>query len=162
MGPVEKRRGTCYNGAKTRRGEAGAVILAVCVDDRGGMRFHGRRQSRDRLQRADLLAFCRGKLWVDPTAAALFAGAEDRLRVDDACLERAGEGETCFAETPPLAPYGARLEGVLVYRWNRVYPADAWFDLDPAALGFVLAERREFPGTSHAIITRDYYTRRDP
>ena len=32
------------------------MIWVVCVDDRGGTAFHGRRQSMDRLLRADLLA----------------------------------------------------------------------------------------------------------
>ena len=31
------------------------MILVICVDDKGGMAFNGRRQSMDRLLRADLL-----------------------------------------------------------------------------------------------------------
>ena len=31
------------------------MILALCVDDKNGMAFNGRRQSMDRLLRADLL-----------------------------------------------------------------------------------------------------------
>lgn len=137
------------------------MIVAVCIDDRGGMAFHRRRQSRDRLQRADLLETCRGRLWMDGGSAPLFAKEQARIRVDGGYLEKAGRGETCFVERPPLSPFVGRIEGVLLYRWNRVYPADAWFDLDLEALGFSLRERREFPGFSHPRITRDFYERRE-
>lgn len=135
-----------------------AMIVAVCVDDRGGLQFHNRRQSQDRLQREDLLALCPGRLWMDSASAPLFYQAQDRIFVDDGFLEKAGPGTFCFVERPPLAPVAERLEAVVLYRWNRVYPADAWLDLDLDCLA--LTERREFPGTSHPRITREIYQRR--
>ena len=41
------------------------MIIAVCVDDKGGMLFNNRRQSRDRAQQVDLLSLCgEKKLWI--------------------------------------------------------------------------------------------------
>lgn len=133
------------------------MIAVVCVDDRDGMLFHGRRQSRDRAQQADLLALCPGRLWVNGYSAKLFAGQEGRLRVDEAFLDRAGPGEWCFVEDRPLSPAADRLEGLVIYRWNRAYPAD--LRLDMALDGFTLVSQEEFPGTSHERITREYYRR---
>ena len=41
-----------------RRG-GGPMRAALCVDNRMGFQFNGRRLSRDRVQQEDLLALCR-------------------------------------------------------------------------------------------------------
>ena len=50
-----------------------------------------------------------------------------------------------------------RIEEVIVYKWNRRYPTDTYFDLDLAALGFRLASSEEFAGYSHEKITKETY-----
>ena len=52
-----------------------------------------------------------------------------------------------------------RLEGLVLYRWNRRYPADAWLDVRPGPPGWTLARREEFSGHSHERITKEVYTR---
>ena len=48
------------------------MIIAVCVDGRGGVMFNRRRQSQDRAQREDLLNFCAGRrLWIAPYSAEI-------------------------------------------------------------------------------------------
>ena len=132
------------------------MIAAVCIEDRGGMSFCGRRVSRDRVQQADLLAWCAGRrLWMNGKSAALFAGAG--ITADEDFLEKAGPGEVCFVEDRPLAPVLDRLEGLVVYRWNRTYPSDRKLDLDLSC--FTLTEQTEFPGNSHETITREIYER---
>ena len=107
------------------------MILMACVDGRNGMAFNCRRQSRDRAVRADLLAEAgEDRLWVSEATARQFAPEEqNRLRVDESFLEKAGPGEPCFVEDRSVAP----LEG-----WT-------------------LARREEFPGFSHEIITKEVY-----
>ena len=68
-------------------------------------------------------------------------------------------GELCFVEEPPLLPWLDRLEGLVLYRWNRRYPADAWLDVRPGPPGWTLARREEFSGHSHERITKEVYTR---
>ena len=133
------------------------MIVAVCIDERNGMAFNGRRLSRDKVQQEDLLAYCHGRLWVEPYSAPLFEGAEGLL-VDEAFLQKAGSGEVCFVERQPLAPVAERVETVIVYQWNRSYPADAYLDLDLTA--FTLTETREFLGSSHEKITRQIWVRK--
>lgn len=136
------------------------MILALCVDDKKGMAFNGRRQSMDRLLRADLLAEAgEGPLWVSPYTANQFDPALTGLRVSEDFLLRAGPGEVCFAEFPPLAQVLDRAEGILLYRWNRTYPADQYLDFDPAAAGFRLISAGDFSGSSHTTLTKEVYTR---
>ena len=59
----------------------------------------------------------------------------------------------------PLLPWLDRLEGLVLYRWNRRYPADAWLDVRPGPPGWTLARREEFSGHSHERITKEVYTR---
>jgi len=129
------------------------MIVAVCVDERNGMLFNGRRVSRDRAQQEDLLALCGGRLWAAPFSASLLDWAAERVTVDPDYLQKAGPGEVCFVEAEDLSAVADRIEGMIVYRWNRVYPADRRLDLSD----FQLTGRTEFPGTSHETITRETY-----
>lgn len=134
------------------------MLAALCLDDRCGLSFNHRRLSRDRAQQEDLLLLCKGSpLWLAPYSAPLFQWAADRVTVDETLLGRAGPGELCFLEDrlPPMET----AEGLILYRWNRAYPADVYFRPDLSA--FVLAEQTEFPGTSHEVITREIYLRKE-
>ena len=54
--------------------------IIICLDDRNGMLFHHRRQSRDREVIRDMLQECAGrKLLVSPFSAGLFEKNEDML-----------------------------------------------------------------------------------
>lgn len=44
-----------------------------------------------------------------------------------------------------------------LFRWNRVYPADQYFDRSLLTCGWTLRETEEFPGFSHAKITKEVY-----
>jgi len=134
------------------------MILAVCVDDKGGMMFNRRRQSRDKAQQADLLEWCAGrKLWISPYSAPVFEGA--LACEDEAFLEKAGPGEVCFVEDRSVKEAADRVETVILYRWNRTYPADLSFDLDLS--DFYLETAVEFPGNSHEKVTREIYQRKE-
>ena len=135
------------------------MILVICVDDKGGMAFNGRRQSMDKLLRSDLLETAGERpLWVSPYTAKQFDPAPASLRVSEDFLDRAGAGEYCFAEFPPLAQVLDRAEGLILYRWNRTYPADRRLDFDPADR-FTLSSAAEFPGSSHKTLTKEVYTK---
>ena len=136
------------------------MTVFVCVDDRGGMLFNRRRVSRDRAQQEDMLKLCgAGKLWISPFSKALMEWAEERVIVDPEYLKKAGDGEVCFVEEERLGAFADRMEGVVLYRWNRSYPSDQKMDLDLS--GFQLVERVEFAGTSHETITRETYRKKE-
>ena len=135
--------------------------LIVCLDDRNGMRFNGRRQSRDRLMQQDLLGYVGGQpLYLSPSSAKLFAGySQALLEVGEDFLDRAGEADFCFVEDFDCVRLADQVRELVIYRWNRSYPADLYFGLAPAACGLVLTEQTDFPGSSHEKITREVYKR---
>ena len=128
---------------------------ALCVDNRMGFQFNGRRLSRDRAQQEDLLALCGGeKLWVAPCSAALFSWAPDRVAVAEDPLQAPG---LCFLED--RLPPPEDVEELILYGWNRDYPSDVRLDWDLSA--FEAGTQWEFPGTSHPVITRTIYVRKE-
>jgi len=136
------------------------VRLIACVDDRDGMAFHQRRQSRDRVVRQHILADAAGaRLWMNARSARQFAQSEQGLLlVAEDYLDRAQAGDFCFVEDRSPAPWLDRLEEVRLYRWGRVYPADVWLGLDLAD-GWALVSQEQFPGWSHDTITKEVYRR---
>lgn len=75
------------------------MIVCLCLDDREGLFFNHRRQSRDRAVLQDMgETVGQGRLWVHPYSLPLFAGWKGDLRVDENFLNLAGPGEYCFAE----------------------------------------------------------------
>ena len=51
-----------------------------------------------------------------------------------------------------------KITEIIVYRWNRDYPADLFLDID--LKDWELAETAEFAGNSHEKITREVYRKK--
>lgn len=133
--------------------------LIICIEDRFGMAFNNRRLSMDKAVREKILEAAAGKtLWMSSYSRKQFEEeGEASVRTDDHFLEKAGDGEYCFAELEDVTPYKDRLEGIVLFRWNRRYPADLYFD--PELLKpFQLVKTEEFPGSSHEKITMEVYS----
>ena len=132
------------------------MVVAVCVDDRMGMLFHNRRQSRDKLVCADLIKqAAEGRLCVTPYTAKLFA--ETELYVQEDLSGCDGARDVCFVEDPARLPPPDAIDTLILYRWNRTYPFDAVFPLSLER--WTLSETVEFPGSSHERITKEVYHR---
>jgi len=132
--------------------------LIVCVDEQYGMSFAGRRQSMDRVLRERMLALVGdAPLWVSSYTAGQFKPWPENLKVDPEYLQQAGQGEYCFAEVADLRGCSEKIENIILYKWNRRYPADRRF---PAELleGRSCTQTAEFPGNSHENITQEVYT----
>ena len=135
-----------------------AMILIACIDDRGGMLFNHRRQSQDRLLRLDLLEEAAGRpVWMNAYSRKQFDPAPENIRVEEDFAARAGEGEFCFFEDVDPAPWLDKAETVILYHWNRRYPADLYFPLP--LTGWSVKRREEFAGSSHEKITKEVYVR---
>lgn len=131
------------------------MTVLLCADDRGGLTFLGRRLSMDRRVRGDILAQAGGRpLWMDDYSRRQFTEAGD-LRVSRDILAQAGPEDLCFLERQPVQPYLDRADRLIVYRWNRRYPADRRLDLPPE--GWRLVSQQDFPGHSHETITKEIY-----
>lgn len=129
--------------------------VIITLDNRNGMLFNGRRLSRDRVLNERILARAGGKLFLNAYSAGLFAGSDADLTVCEDFADRAGQGDFCFVEAPPLAPYESSIETLTVYRWNRDYPSDCTLDL--SLNRWKLISANEFPGSSHDTIREEVY-----
>ena len=77
------------------------MILAVCIDDRNGMLFNGRRQSQDRVLREDLVREAGGgPLWMNAYSARQFDPPPEGLRTAEDFLEQAGRSASWRRRTP--------------------------------------------------------------
>ena len=74
------------------------MIVCLCLDDREGLFFNHRRQSRDRAVLQDMgETVGPGRLWVHPYSLPLLQGWEGDLRADENFLNLAGPGEYCLS-----------------------------------------------------------------
>ncbi len=122
------------------------------------MLFNGRRQSRDSVLLQDILHITKGaKLWMNSYTAAQFPGSVKNLYVDEAFLEMAEAGSFCFVEDADILPYAEKIEGFIIYRWNRDYPSDMKFPIEQFSDRWQHQESCEFPGSSHRCIAREVY-----
>lgn len=130
--------------------------LIVCIDDKNGMMFNKRRQSKDSAVRADMMAEAGGNaLWMNSYSAKQFEEPEAKLNVDEAFMDNASEGEFCFLEGAGASAAEDRIEKLIVYKWNRLYPSDVKFDIDLS--GWKMESTAEFAGSSHEKITKEVY-----
>ena len=134
--------------------------VIVCLDDKGGMTFNNRRQSRDRVLIADVVKMADGsKIFISQYSAMLFEESGASLVCDEHFLDLADSDGYCFVEDRALAPYADRIKEITVYKWNRKYPTDTYFDLDLSALGFERVSAEDLEGYSHEKITKEIYRR---
>ncbi len=133
--------------------------IIVCVDDRGGMLFNKRRQSRDSAVRSRILSGLNGKrLLMNSYSFGQFeadAAANSVLTAEN-FLDVAENGDVCFVENISLLPYLDKIETITVYKWNRTYPSNVKL---PAELtdGRTLISTSDFVGSSHEKITEEIY-----
>lgn len=131
--------------------------LILALDEQGGMLFNHRRQSRDRVMVEDLLRTVgKGRLVVSPYTAKLFDGDPSLVVAEDP-LAAAGEGDFCFLEEQDPSGSLQRVSSLILYLWNRTYPADLRFKADLSS--FTLTHREELVGFSHKNITKEVYQR---
>lgn len=130
------------------------MILMACAENAMGMRFNGRRCSRDRAVYQDMVHRAPEGLWMEAGSLALFRELPQEGLHGVLSPAEVPEDGCFFAERPveDLEP-----ERIFLYRWNRDYPSDEKFQF-PAG-NWVLREQTEFSGFSHPVITLEIYER---
>jgi len=158
FGCTKKARGPRL-AARDPAKEGNPMFLITAVDDSGGLLFNQRRQSQDRLLRARILDLTGdAPLWMDAYSAGLFEPPAANIRVAEDFLDQAGAGEYCLLEDREAAPYLDKIEKIILYRWNRAYPGDFFFDIDLNE-GWRKISSTDFPGSSHEKITEEVYVK---
>ena len=126
------------------------MTVIVWAGKNGEMLFNKRRCSRDKAVVDEILSAFGQQLCVSEYSAPLFDGC--RVISD---LAEVGDG-VLFLEDLPLSPALLQTEKLIVYRFDRVYPADVRLEIPQ---NFTLTENTEFSGFAHEKITREVYTK---
>lgn len=138
------------------------MIIIACIDNSNGMMFNKRRLSRDKSVITDIRTMTAGqRLMMNRYSYSLFNEYSQDMPccVSESFLDEAGEYDYCFVENRNIIPYIHKIEGIVLYRWNRDYPSDFKFELQLDDSNLKLAESRDFQGFSHNLITKEVYTK---
>ena len=132
--------------------------LILFLDERGGMLFLGKRQSKDSAARAYVLNMAAGhRLWMNVYSMKQFTEGGE-ISLSESPIHDAGADDFVLIENLPVLLDNA--SEVILFLWNRHYPSDVRFDIRRLSeAGFHLAASDEFAGTSHEKITVETYRR---
>ena len=131
------------------------MILIICLDDKNGISFADRRQSRDKLQIERMLEKVgNAKLYISEYSAPLFGALPQNVVISSSPLDDAVDGDYCFVEREEVME--TDFEEIIIYRWHRVYPSDIKFDMNLLNSKEKVSSF-EFKGNSHEKITEEIY-----
>lgn len=135
--------------------------IIICLDDNNGMMFNKRRQSQDRILRADLKEFIKDKdLYMNNYSYKLYKDIDNgNIKVSENFLEQCTENDFCLVEDKLLNNYINKINNIIIYKWNRICPSDLYFDINLTSNSWELLETKGFEGSSHEKITRIIYRR---
>ena len=131
------------------------MVIALCVDDQYGLLFNGRRQSRDRVL-LDRLLETDKTIWMNSYSAKMFSQLPGNVSVQDNFMQAAGPEDICFVENVPITDLPENCDQLILYHWNRKYPADLYFPAEELKK-WKLVSTYDFPGNSHDKITEKIY-----
>lgn len=135
------------------------MTLICCVDDAMGMAFNKRRQSRDIEVTKKIIGLCQNKtLFIDEYSKKLFeeTGFTD-FKILESGFSEFSKNSCCFLEKTSPSPYEKYTDKIILFRWNRAYPGDTYFDIDLNGGNWHLTNTEEFAGKSHEKITMEVY-----
>ena len=120
------------------------------------MLFNHRRLSLDRRVCEKILDYSNEKeLWMNAYSRKLFTDLTDinSIQVDEEFLDKSQS--ICFVENQDITPYLPKIDTLVLFQWNRDYPADFFFTVDLSQWNLIPTE--DFEGTSHEKITMEVY-----
>ena len=137
------------------------MIVCVCVDDAMGMSFNKKRLSRDSKIYERLAELASGKqILMRQYSQPLFSETQGANVIITEDFSEATDSDICFFELDHLTEYSDKINGYILYRWNRRYPSDKKFPFDLEKKGFVMTEQTDFAGSSHDNITEEIWIKK--
>lgn len=129
--------------------------VIVCVDDKGGIAFNQRRQSRDKRVYEKIMDMIgENKLYMSEYSSKLFE-EDDRIKIVAKPWDEAEKEDYYFAEKVDVSLFEEKIGELILIKWNRVYPADLSLSID--SKNYHLIHKMEFEGNSHDKITMEIY-----
>lgn len=136
--------------------------IIVCLDDNNGMMFNKRRQSQDKILRDSIKELVKDKtLFMNEYSYKLYKDIDDgNIIVSENYLDECENDGFFLVEDKPLSNYIEKINNIIIYKWNRTYPSDLYFDINVQNEQWELIESEEFQGSSHEKITKEIYRRK--
>ena len=132
------------------------MIAIVCLDENNGMFFNERRQSKDRYVIRDNVHMVENNtLYINEYSKELFENTPANIQISEDYFNQVSDNEYCFIENQIVDILKAKK--VVVYRWDKVYPADYKLPLRQ----YNLVSTLEFQGYSHDKIVKEVYERNE-
>lgn len=131
--------------------------VIICVDKNNGILFNNRRLSRDKVIYDYILNMVKdNKLYCNEYSSSLFDSKENIIISND-FLDKATKEDYVFIENNKIPN---QISELIVFRWNRLYPADTFFDENSIHLNNLKKiSSKNFKGFSHNKITVDIFRR---
>ncbi len=133
------------------------MLVGICLDDKNGMLFNKRRQSRDQMLIQDFLHTIEGELYITAYSEILFQEMSQEYHVVENPLEEATEKDSCFIESAEVSSHLQGIQKLIIYRCNRHYPSDKKLQVNMEEVGFAQVSCSEFLGSSHEKITKEVW-----
>lgn len=127
------------------------MILITCIDNSNGIMFNKRRVSKDALLIERLKGITKeNKIYVSEYSKTLFDGFDNLVL----SIEDLTNNDFYFLEDED---YTGNIDKIIIYKWNRDYPADKYFEIDLS--NFKKVSKEEIIGNSHKKITLTVFRR---
>lgn len=135
--------------------------IIVCLDDKNGMMFNKRRQSQDKALRINIKETIKDKaLFMNEYSYKLYKDIDTgNITVCENFLSECPEDGFSLVENKELKNYINKINTIIVYKWNRLYPADFHFDINLNKDSWNIIKIEEFQGSSHEKIRKEIYRR---
>ena len=135
--------------------------IIVCLDNKNGLMFNKRRQSQDKVLRANIKELIKNQnLFMNKYSYKLYKDIDDgNIKVSENFLDECPDTDFCLIENTEVKNYINNINTIVAYKWNRLYPSDFYFDIDLNSNLWELLEVEEFQGSSHEKITKETYRR---
>lgn len=128
------------------------MILVVCIANNNGIMFNKRRVSKDALLIERLKSkIGENKIYLSNYSKELFDGFNNITHN----IEDIKETDFYFLEDEEIP--NLKINEIIVYKWNRDYPADKFWEL--SLNEYTLISEEDFAGNSHERITEIIYTK---
>ena len=132
------------------------MIAIVCLDENNGMFFNERRQSKDRYVIRDIVHMVENNtLYINEYSKELFENTLANIQISEDYFNQVSDNEYCFIENQIVDILKAKK--VVVYRWDKVYPADYKLPLRQYNLVITF----EFLGYSNDKFVKELYERNE-
>ncbi len=129
--------------------------IIVCLDDKNGMMFNKRRQSQDKILRNNIKELVKtNNLFMNEYSYKLYKDIDSgNIKVCENFLDECSIGDFCLIENKEVKNYLNNINEIVVYKWNKLYPSDFYFDINLNTSSWELINTEEFEGSSHEKIT---------